>query len=401
MKIVVTGRVQNECDIIESWCRYQLTYADQLLIYDDRSTDSTRRIIELLIDEGLPIRMVNDELSPAAGMADFWDTEYLRLAFDRYGAQLLLRLDADEFPFCVNGEHPRAALERLGTDTYTLMPWQCYVCTELEFADNSRFEPEYFLRYRRLAGPEFNKMIVGRGFYEKNRITAAPGNHNLNTEDGQRIPGDLSETIRLAHYPIRSSWQLAKKMVNGYMLTISQPDKGEGHSFHWKDMYHLFKRDGLYDADTLYRESLYYAVIDRTPGLPTIEGPMPTSWMDAPITLRYTDYAEIAAHSRRLMLDYTEHMAHTLSDLRIASAEMQRTSSALQQSLNDKTAALSAAVTETDALREELQAARARLKETEVELHGVYRSKSWRFTEPLRAFVRLPDRLHLLQKKYH
>ena len=56
-KIIATANVLNESDIIESFCRYTLTYCDALLISErNRSEDNTREIIEKLIDEGLPVR---------------------------------------------------------------------------------------------------------------------------------------------------------------------------------------------------------------------------------------------------------------------------------------------------------------------------------------------------------
>ena len=47
-KIAVITMVKNESDIIESFARHALSYADVLLVVDHNSTDETRKILELL-----------------------------------------------------------------------------------------------------------------------------------------------------------------------------------------------------------------------------------------------------------------------------------------------------------------------------------------------------------------
>jgi len=52
-KIYAVSMVKNESDIIESFCRYTLTFCDSMIIFDDESTDDTVSIINALIREGL------------------------------------------------------------------------------------------------------------------------------------------------------------------------------------------------------------------------------------------------------------------------------------------------------------------------------------------------------------
>jgi len=55
-KIFVVLATKNESDIIESYCRYNLTFCDGMIIYERQSSDNTNEIIRKLIAEGLPIQ---------------------------------------------------------------------------------------------------------------------------------------------------------------------------------------------------------------------------------------------------------------------------------------------------------------------------------------------------------
>ena len=57
--IAAISMVRNEADIIESFVRHTLTFADRLFIGDHNSTDNTVKIIERLKSEGLPISVIN------------------------------------------------------------------------------------------------------------------------------------------------------------------------------------------------------------------------------------------------------------------------------------------------------------------------------------------------------
>ena len=60
MKVVSITMVKNEVDIIESFIRYHLNIVDEMIILDNCSSDETPLIISKLIDEGLPIRLLDD-----------------------------------------------------------------------------------------------------------------------------------------------------------------------------------------------------------------------------------------------------------------------------------------------------------------------------------------------------
>ena len=103
--IVAVSMVKNEMDIIESFVRHTLTFADRMIIADHQSTDRTRDILGQLQAEGLPI--VIETIYTARYAQAEVTTRLMHEAADVYDADLILPLDADEF-IVPRGGHPSA-----------------------------------------------------------------------------------------------------------------------------------------------------------------------------------------------------------------------------------------------------------------------------------------------------
>lgn len=104
--IVAVSMVKNEMDIIESFVRHTLTFADRMIIADHQSTDRTRDILGQLQAEGLPI--VIETIYTARYAQAEVTTRLMHEAADVYDADLILPLDADEFIVPRGGGHPSA-----------------------------------------------------------------------------------------------------------------------------------------------------------------------------------------------------------------------------------------------------------------------------------------------------
>ena len=107
--IVAIAMVKNEMDIIESFARHTLGFADLLFIVDHKSTDRTREILESLQAEGLPI--VIGGVDVARHIQAEVQTQALWTAADTYQADLIVPLDADEF-LVPTGEASVTSLKR-------------------------------------------------------------------------------------------------------------------------------------------------------------------------------------------------------------------------------------------------------------------------------------------------
>ena len=62
-KLGLITKVKNEADIIEYFLRYHAQFFDSILVIDNGSIDGTYEIINSLIDEGLPIMLIDEAAS--------------------------------------------------------------------------------------------------------------------------------------------------------------------------------------------------------------------------------------------------------------------------------------------------------------------------------------------------
>ena len=87
-KIVLVTMVKNEADIIESFVRHSLTFADEIIIANHMSTDRTGEILASLLSEGLPLTIRElHEVELAHGLVM---TELMWEAIEEHGADIVL-----------------------------------------------------------------------------------------------------------------------------------------------------------------------------------------------------------------------------------------------------------------------------------------------------------------------
>lgn len=218
-KIYVVAMVKNEQDVIESFVRHALTFADKILIRDHMSSDKTGFILDKLVAEGLPLA-VSTEKNPAHIQARVL-TALFRQALAE-GADLVLPLDADEFLVGNTPQtSPRKVLQKLDTAKVYHLPWRLYA--------PQKWTDKVFLLYQPLWRSDSiapgGKMIVGR-----NGVTAedavAEGNHNIirQTAPGAMVhlPKEDAEGIHIAHFYWRSPEQHATKVAVSWMNIVAE-----------------------------------------------------------------------------------------------------------------------------------------------------------------------------------
>jgi hypothetical protein len=320
-KIFIISQVKNEADIIESFCRYNLTYSDGMLIRDNGSSDNTSNIIQNLINEGLPIYWADDIFTKYPGIRN--RDAYARKAIDEYDADLVISLDADEFLYHIDGINPREILEALREDVEYQAIWRTYVY-EKEPDIKLGFMPNNFISYRNPVFEDPNKyerhkkVIASRHLIKNNHATYVTGVHFLEYPDEYRdfVKIELLEKIVFAHFPIRSKAQVMKKVIPNWIYKWRRTARAPRDIldvFQLGVLFNEIRDHGEIEPDKIKRYSLEYAMmldydkdgkiyfynknklekIENDLGNTLIiDGKMQTSFFANKLKLRYTDYNE-------------------------------------------------------------------------------------------------------------
>ena len=289
-KIFTVARVKNENDIIESFCRYNLIYCDGMLIRDNGSFDNTKEIIQNLIGEGLPIYWTNkgNKLKMA------------QEAIDKYGADLVVPLDADEFLYHTGGINPRETLEALREDIEYRIPWRTYIY-EKEPDIELGFMPNNFTHYRNPVLEHLPKALASKYLIKEKQVCFTMGAHSFAypEEHKDHILIESPPNLVYAHFPLRSNSQIMKKIIPNWINKWATPFPFSAkHSFQLNLIYNAIKEKGEISEDFLVRHSIEYSVDEEhmkktmsvIKNAITIYNPMDISFCSNQLVLHYTNY---------------------------------------------------------------------------------------------------------------
>jgi hypothetical protein len=208
LKIVGFLSAKNEGDIIESICRHTATFCDEILLNYAESSDNTLEIIEKLIVEGLPIRLI--DRAQFTGKPNAQDITillrlYERYVFDSLQADWFIPVDSDEFLFGIGACNPRSELETLSEDKYYIIPRRNYIYKS-RLNDNTKFLPTHFNRYAAMPPVAHGKTLLSRYMWEKIGAHFIRGWHSLVFSDN--VHYSVEETnLLIRHFPVRSKEQ--------------------------------------------------------------------------------------------------------------------------------------------------------------------------------------------------
>ena len=221
-KIIVVSMVKNEADIIESFVRHSLSFADEMILADHMSSDKTPAILKQLQEEGLPLtvrKCYRAEYAQAEVMNDL-----LGEAARERGADLVLPMDADEF--LVNTETKescRAILERLDPNVLYKLEWRNYEPLHPHEGEDTFLLTRPCRRGNGFA--ESQKVIVGAALLRQKPFRLIQGSHYAywDTAEGRvNVPWTTAPLLHTAHFNWRSEEQYAAKMAAGWLHNVAR-----------------------------------------------------------------------------------------------------------------------------------------------------------------------------------
>lgn len=272
MKIVSVTMVKNESDIIESFIRYQLNIVDEMIILDNFSNDSTPDIINNLIDEGLPVILINDTDDSYAQSPKM--TKLLNIAVKEYGADIVCLIDCDEFIISDNGENPRLTLENLDSSKYHLIKWVTYIPTPQDDY-NIKFIPKRINHIRDESLETYYKVIVPKEIVNNYNVTVEMGNHDLIIKNGNKEKlANYDLNLKMAHIPLRSKEQCMSKIMVGWPNIIATNTENEFWAYHWKELFDKIKDNNDISLEDLEDFSKNYSMENKVEEVSTKKQPI-------------------------------------------------------------------------------------------------------------------------------
>ena len=259
-KIVSITAVKNESDIIESFIRYNLNIVDLMIILNNGSTDDTNYILNCLLNENLPLIVINDKDKYFEPKEKY--NFLLKKAFDEYGADIVCTLDADEFLICESG-NPRDVILEIDEHTYYRAKWKTYVPTKFDDVDE-KFVPLRINHIRDESIEILPKVILTKELFYDFDIELPTGNHDLEFDKkellNKKIFRDDNTSLKIAHFPLRSVEQTSSKVLVSYPNTLSRKFVSPDVSHHYPLMFNKILNEGNIDIEDVTEFAKQYSL---------------------------------------------------------------------------------------------------------------------------------------------
>lgn len=212
---------KDEDDVIEWTCRHLVEQVDEVLVWDNLSTDDTRPILDALVAEGLPLKVFDD--TEVGYMQSVKTTHGAMVAMER-GHQWVLPVDADERTSTTDERPIREFLNGLAPDVRVVTSELFnHIPTALDVQD----EPNPF---RRITWRKRERAPLGKVCVRLHpELIIHQGNH------GVWLPGQTLAVPGLVtrHYSWRSPEQYYRKLVNG-AAAYGATTLPENIGLHWR-----------------------------------------------------------------------------------------------------------------------------------------------------------------------
>lgn len=265
MKIVSITTIKNEADIIESFIRYHSNILDLMIILNNGSTDNSSYILQQLINEGLPIVVINDSDKYFEPLEKY--NMLLAKAINEFDADIVCPLDCDEFISCDNA-NPRELIQKIPKNSVYSVKWRTYVPTS-EDDSNQLFIPKRILNIRDEGIETEYKVIIPKEVFNNFDIRLFMGNHDISTDNRfkNQVKHVYIDELKICHFPLRSINQTMSKVLVNYPNTLSRKIVQKGMSYHYKIMFDKIKKTGLLSMDDISEFAKQYSIeenMDKT-----------------------------------------------------------------------------------------------------------------------------------------
>lgn len=273
--------IGNECEIIESFVRYNSCFLNEMyFIYDMGCVDTTIEILKKLRTEGYPIVLCDESLTLYEQRA--MENKYLYMLAEDVHTDIIIPLDADEF--LIADGNPRVQLERLELHKVYEINWKNYVASPAD-NKNELFVPKRLTHYRdeKETSP---KVIIPAQMVRSSRVMVDTGHHHVMARE--KIEVEKINNLKIAHYPLISEEQYKSKILCNNIRFIIWRNRGDGEGKHLNRLLAEME-DGIshfYDAHRAYS-------ISRE-GDKISEGAIDCSFCDADrLLIRYGELAKV------------------------------------------------------------------------------------------------------------
>ena len=233
-KIIAVSLVADSADIIESFVRHTLTYADEMLVVDHAAADGTGEVLRALQEEGLPLCIERYEAAELCH--DEIMTDLMHRAFDEHGADIVVPVDADEFLVTEDAAKPcRAVLSRLRTNM-TFYAWHWMYELEEPEKDAGEFLLSRPLRRKKRHEP-MQKAIIGREAALTYPLLAQGTHYLYRMEGEERVPAPALPIsfLHFAHFQWRGALHTAVKVLNGWIGNAAKYSVHTARCYYWKE----------------------------------------------------------------------------------------------------------------------------------------------------------------------
>jgi len=273
MKLIGVSMVSNEADMVEAFVRHNLGVLDALVVLDHMSIDRTPDILRALAQEGLALAVLRD--NERAFRQGERQTLLARRYLAEWQADFCFALDADELIACESRADLERALAALPADSHGLVPLRNY----FGVGDATQANPVARLTRRmRVERKPTRKVVLRREFADDPANQVSFGNHAAIRVDAGRVTPLVHnplEGVALAHFPVRSPEQIAKKALLGWLSwRLTQPERympdplaDTAPNAHWRRMFGQLAAGGDPADPAIMRDAIaaYAAGENREP----------------------------------------------------------------------------------------------------------------------------------------